>query len=144
MLKMKLEPGTVAETLAVMQRQIEHITRLIDDLLDISRIGRGMLELRRQAVSIEGIVAPHRRDFEPAAATRHQQIMVNSGPERLFVDGDPVRLHQVVSNLAHNALKFSPEHGHVEISTRAERETVIITVKDRGIGFPPGHEERMF
>jgi signal transduction histidine kinase/ActR/RegA family two-component response regulator len=144
LLKMRRDPQVDAETQAMMERQVEHLTRLIDDLLDVSRIDRGLLELRRERVAVEGIVKNGIETARPAIEAKQQELVVRLSPEPLYVEGDPVRLSQVVSNLVNNAAKFSPAGGRIEVMARLEDGDAVLSVNDTGIGFSPDQAERIF
>src|SRR5262249_24196702 len=104
----------------VMRRQVQHLTRLVDDLLDVSRITRGKVSLQREIVDIDSIVRSAVETSRPwiEAGQHHLTMSVSSAPLRLH--GDPVRLAQVLSNLLNNAAKYTPAGGHIWLS--AERE----------------------
>ena len=128
----------------MMERQMRLATRLIDDLLDASRIDRGKLELHREAISVESFVAAAIETARPNIEARSLQLLVHQAPRPLYVDGDPTRLAQIVANLLNNAAKFTPENGRIEIWTRAKTEHAIIRVRDNGVGIAPGDLGRIF
>jgi len=133
------------DTRAMMERQVAHLVRLIDDLLDMSRIDRGVLELRRERVSVDSVVANAVEMVKPEIEKKQQQVTVcGDEASALFVDGDPVRLCQILSNLLSNACKFTPIGGHVELMVRAEGDDVLIAVSDEGIGFEAKDSSRIF
>jgi len=144
LMKLTPDPQGVAETQAMMDRQVEHLTRLIDDLLDVSRIDRGQLELRRERVALETLVKNGVETARPAIEAKQQELVVRVAHEPRYVDGDAVRLSQVVSNLLNNAAKFSPTGGRIEVVARAEGDDAMISVHDSGIGFPPEESARIF
>ena len=133
------------DTRVMMERQVNHLVRLIDDLLDLSRIDRGVLELRRERVSVDSVVTNAVEMVKPEMEKKQQQLVVRrNGGTALFVDGDPVRLCQVLSNLLNNACKFTPIGGHVELTVRAEGQDVVVAVSDDGIGFETKDVSRIF
>jgi signal transduction histidine kinase len=138
------DPQRLESTRAMMQRQVAHMTRLIEDLLDVSRIDRGQLELRRERVDIEAVVRSAIETAKPGIEARQQVLVVRDPAEPLCVDGDPVRLSQIVANLLNNASKFSPNESRIEISMCAEGEDAIVAVKDHGIGFDSRDGQRIF
>jgi len=144
LLKMRRDPQGLADTEAMMERQLGHLTRLIDDLLDLSRIDRGVLDLRRERVAVDAVVRSGIETAKPAIEAKQQELIVRYAAEPLYVDGDPVRLSQVVSNLLNNAAKFSPAGGHIEIATRAESNQAVLSVSDNGIGFTDKDNQRIF
>jgi signal transduction histidine kinase/ActR/RegA family two-component response regulator len=143
-LKMRGDAQTAARTHAMMERQIGQLRRLIDDLLDVSRIDRGKLELRRERVAVDAVVRNAIETAKPAIEARHHELAVRYAPEALYVEGDAVRLGQVIANLLNNAAKFTPQGGRIEIGTRAEGGRAAISVTDSGVGFTPEDRARIF
>jgi PAS domain S-box-containing protein len=115
----------------MMERQVKHMVRLIDDLLDVSRITRGRLELRREPVELARVVDQALETVRPHLA---QQLTVSLPPQPVHLDADPVRLSQVLANLLNNAAKYTPRTGHIALSAALEGSTVAIRVRDDGIG----------
>ena len=144
LLKAKRDEKYTAETYAMMERQIAHLTRLIDDLLDISRIDQGKLELKREKVAIAAVVRGAVEAVRPNIEAKSQQLEVQHAQAPLYVEGDPTRLSQVVANLLHNASKFTPSESRIELATEPESGDVLITVKDHGIGIAPEHLRAVF
>lgn len=121
----------------IIQRQASHLIRLVDDLLDIARITRGKIELRRQPVDLKDAIT-HAVDANmPNIEARRQKMTVSLPEKTLFVDADLVRLSQVFSNLLHNASKFTRSEGRIDVSTACEGNDVIVSVRDNGMGFSP-------
>ncbi|HEY2336105.1 MAG TPA: ATP-binding protein [Burkholderiales bacterium] len=137
-------PQAGAETQQMMERQVGHLRRLIDDLLDVSRIDRGKLELRRARIAVDSVVRNAIDTAKPAIEAKSHALVVRYAPEALYVEGDPVRLSQVVANLLNNAAKFTAAGGRIEIVTRAEAGRAVVSVKDNGVGFAPADAKRMF
>jgi signal transduction histidine kinase/ActR/RegA family two-component response regulator len=133
-----------AQTRAMMNRQMAHLRRLIDDLLDVSRIDRGKLDLRRDRIAIDAVVASAIETVKPSMDAKSQRLVVRYAPEPLAVDGDLVRLSQVLANILHNAAKFTPNGGLIEVATASEGGDAVVKVTDSGAGFEPGEAERMF
>jgi signal transduction histidine kinase len=131
------DPAGSAETQQMMERQIAQLARLIDDLLDVSRIDRGKLEMRRERLAIDGVLRTAVDTARPNVDAKGHSLRVTWPPDTLHVDGDPVRLSQVVSNLLNNAAKFTPPGGRLELAARAEEGQVAIRVADNGIGIAP-------
>jgi PAS domain S-box-containing protein len=134
----------VQRTLAVFARQVAHMTRLVDDLLDASRIGKGKLELRRRRVAVE--------EFVKAAVDLALPLMQDAGqslesapvPAPLFVDGDPVRLTQALANLLNNASKYTPRGGRIRVWAEAQGALVVISVQDNGYGIEASQLQHIF
>jgi PAS domain S-box-containing protein len=138
------DPQTLADVRAMMQRQVQHMVRLIDDLLDVSRISRGKLELRKSEVQLPDIVR------DAVAATRplfdeaeHQlTVVLPEKPVRLYADAN--RLTQVITNLLNNAAKYTPREGRVALSAEQAGGVLTITVRDSGIGIPADRLDSVF
>jgi signal transduction histidine kinase/CheY-like chemotaxis protein len=122
---------------AIVERQVDHLTRLVDDLLDVSRITRGKVELRRQPLEMAEVLAKAIETADPALEQRRHRLVVDVGPEPLPVFGDAGRLTQVFANLLTNAAKFTPAGGIVRVEARAEGDQVRVSVKDSGVGMTP-------
>jgi signal transduction histidine kinase len=134
----------------VLGRQIAHLVRLVDDLLDVSRITTGKISLRREPVDLAGVVARAVETALPQVTERRQRLTVSVPPEPLWVDGDPVRLAQVVANLLANAVKYTGEEGRIELALGRTAEAMtptaeaVLRVKDTGIGIAPKVLPRIF
>jgi PAS domain S-box-containing protein len=125
----------------MMERQVVHMVRLIDDLLDVSRITRGKLELRREPVELAKVI-----DMALETARPHisQQLTVSAPSEPVRLDADPVRLSQVLSNLLNNAAKFTPKSGRITVAASVEGESVVVRVRDTGVGIEPAKLPQLF
>ena len=130
-----------AETI---ERQTAQMTRLLDDLLDVSRLSRGRLLLQRTPVSIPYVLAVAAETSRPSIDLQQQQLTVDAGDESLVVDGDGVRLAQVFANLLHNASKFGANGGRIGVQARRDGADVVVRVTDSGIGIPAELLGRMF
>jgi PAS domain S-box-containing protein len=139
-----LEYGGGSESISIMQNQVEHLVRLVDDLLDVSRIARGKVELRKEIVEVAPLVE---RAIDATAwsfKSKEQSLDVLLPPDTICVDADPVRFVQVLGNLLNNASKYTPEGGHIELAVIPEEEEVILRVKDNGIGIERDLLPRVF
>ena len=125
-----------AEIRNVMERQIVTMTRLIDDLLDISRISLGKVELRRASVAVKDIIADALEVSRPLIDAANHTLHIDIPDEALLLDADATRLSQVVGNLLNNAAKYTPPGGRISVSARQEGASVVIVVADNGIGIP--------
>jgi PAS domain S-box-containing protein len=121
----------------VVERQVGLMTRLVDDLLDVSRITSGKITLQRATVSIAAVLAQAVEAARPPAEGRGQALVVDVSADVGWVDGDPVRLAQAVGNLLDNAIKYTEDGGRVRLWARAEADEVVIVVEDSGIGIDP-------
>ena len=122
----------------VIERQVNHLSRLIDDLLDVSRITRDKLELRKGRVEISDVIRSAVEASRPMIESCGQALLVAPLPEKIYVDGDLVRLTQVLTNLLTNAAKFSPGAGAIRLSAGRDCGHVSISVADSGIGITTG------
>lgn len=118
----------------VMARQISSLTRLVDDLLDASRVSSGKFALKIQPLSVSEIIGYAIETSQPVFDSRNQHLSVDLPSAPVMLNGDFVRLGQVFSNLLINASKFTPEGGHIAMSAIATPSSVLISVKDDGIG----------
>jgi PAS domain S-box-containing protein len=120
----------------VMGRQLGHMVRLIDDLLDVSRVSRGKLELRKERIPLAPAIEQTLEDARPLLHEAGLQIEVALPPEPVFLDADPTRLAQIVGNLLSNACKFTPRGGRVRLSAEQRDGLVLVRIADDGIGIP--------
>ncbi len=122
--------------LGVMRRQLGHLRRIVDDLLDLGRISRGLVELRWATVDLAAVVAAALDAVRPLVDRRGQELAVETEDD-LWVRADPTRLVQVLGNLLHNAVKYTPAGGHVRVVARREGQRAVLAVEDDGAGIPP-------
>ena len=125
-------------------RQVEHLVCLIDDLLDVSRITRGMITLQREPVPASAIVARAIEITRPAIDARRHELILDLADEPLTVEGDRTRLVQIVGNILHNATKFMDPGGRIVLRVTREGGSAIFTVTDEGIGIPADRIHRVF
>lgn len=128
----------------VIARQLKHMTRLIDDLLDVSRISRGKIELRRRTVSLQEVVATALDMTRPVVEQRRHTLRYTSRARPCQVHGDPQRLTQVVANLVINAARYTPRGGVIEVSLEREGHEAVVAIQDSGIGMSPELIHRVF
>ncbi|HET6883624.1 MAG TPA: ATP-binding protein [Pirellulales bacterium] len=138
------DPAITERAREMMARQVEHMVRLVDDLLDVSRIMRGKVELRRERIELATAVARAVETSQPALDAEGHRLTVSLVPEPLLVDGDLVRLAQVVSNLLNNAAKYTERNGHIRLEAAAEGAEAVIRVRDTGIGIDPAVLPKLF
>jgi signal transduction histidine kinase len=120
----------------MIDRQVEHMVRLVDDLLDVSRITRGKITLHKQRVELATVIAAAVETSRPWLDARRQELTIDLPREPIVVEADPTRLSQVVSNLLNNAAKYTPEGGHVWLSIGAGANDATVRVRDDGAGIP--------
>ena len=144
--ELRWDAAAVAEQRPVLERQTRHLARLVDDLLDVARITRGTFALQRSPLDLAELarrcVASTEVRFRDAGVTL--ACAADAPPGAVTVDGDPVRLEQVVTNLLTNAVKFTPAGGTVRVSVRAADGRALLSVRDSGIGIPPDMLPRVF
>lgn len=134
-----------AKARAVITRQLDHLTRLVDDLLDVARISEGKLTLRQEAVELAGVLKVALETAAPVLAARHHTIDVMTPSQPLWVWGDAVRLAQSIGNLLHNAAKFTSPSGQVRLVVEPAGEGMLhISVHDNGIGIAAQNLPRIF
>jgi PAS domain S-box-containing protein len=121
---------------ATMDRQLSQLTRLVDDLLDVSRISRGKIELRRERVELASVVSQAVEACRPLAESAGHEVAVTLPPEPLVLDGDPVRLAQVFGNLLNNACKYTDRGGRIGLTVERQGSDVVVRVTDNGAGIP--------
>jgi signal transduction histidine kinase/ActR/RegA family two-component response regulator len=139
-------PGNAAaeRTLGVMNRQLSHMVRLIDDLLDVSRITRGKLELKRERVQLSSIIEAAVEASRPLIERKQHTLHISVADPSLCFDADLTRMAQVVSNLLNNASNYTPVGGLLQLSARTESGFAVIEVRDNGIGIPRDRLEDVF
>lgn len=130
--------------ISVIERQVEHMARLVDDLLDVSRITRGVVELRRERLELAAVVARAVEIACPLLEQRSHVLRVDVPERGLLVDADPTRLAQVFANLLTNAARYTPAGGRVEIAARTRGRAIEIAVADDGVGLDADLLPRVF
>jgi CheY-like chemotaxis protein len=128
----------------VIERQVNHLTRLVDDLLDVSRIAQGRVELKEEVVEMALVVAKAIEIASPLLEQRTHSLSVDVRRQGLAVKGDPTRLSQVVANLLTNAAKYTPPGGEIAVHVEQDGGDVVLRVKDTGIGIAPDILPRVF
>ncbi len=139
-----LEPQLVERAAKAIKRNVDHQTRLIDDLLDTSRIVSGKLNIERRVVNLAEIVNAALEASRPGAAAKEIELRFSPGDAGIMVVGDAGRLQQLVSNLLSNAVKFTPERGHVHVALLKSGERVQLVVRDNGLGIAPAFLPHVF
>jgi CheY-like chemotaxis protein len=123
---------------------VNHLVRLVDDLLEMSRINRGALELRKEHVALATIVSNAVETSEPLVTAGRHELDVSLPAEPVWLDGDPVRLAQLLSNLLNNAAKYTPPGGKIALQAERNDGMLEIAVRDNGVGIPEASLERIF
>jgi signal transduction histidine kinase/ActR/RegA family two-component response regulator len=141
---MRLRGGDVLEReRTVIERQTQHLVRLVDDLLDVSRIARGKIDLRREVLDLADAVVKAIEMASPLLEERQHELTIDV-PRGLQVDADPARLAQVIANLLTNASKYTESGGRVWISAEREAARIVLRIRDSGVGISPDMLPRVF
>jgi PAS domain S-box-containing protein len=144
-LKLKApDDPTLQAVQGMIDRQLRHLVRLVDDLLDVSRITRGRLQLRRERVALAEVLEQALEASRPHVECAGHDLSVALPPAPVYLDADPVRLAQVFLNLIHNACKYTDPGGQIRVSAEMDGPEVVVTVADTGIGVPPEDLARLF
>ena len=138
------DPARSAATRGVMERQLAHMVRLIDDLLDLSRVTRGTIELQRRAVRVRDVVASAVEASGPLLDAAGLRLDVDVQAPGAVLDADEARLSQVLTNLLNNAAKFTPRGGRVSLRAAAHDDALRVEVADTGIGLAPAQLDAIF
>lgn len=136
--------GTHDRAVLVLERQLRHMVRLIDDLLDASRISTGQLSLTLQPLDVNALVGTAVEEAETLAEQKGITLRMHPAAEALNVEGDPIRLAQVLTNLLNNACRYTPSGGKVDIYLVGEPSCVYVFVQDTGVGVDPTMQKRIF
>ncbi|GAA4460197.1 hypothetical protein GCM10023156_40880 [Novipirellula rosea] len=140
----KDDPATIEEIRCTMERQTNQLVMLVDDLLDVSRISKGKLELRKCRVKLADVVQSAVEASRPFIVEFNHELTVAIPEQPIFLDADPNRLAQVLSNLLNNSTKYTPEGGRIRLSSEQQGSDVVISVEDNGLGIPSTMLERIF
>lgn len=136
-----LEPGVppqmASDARKMIDRQLAHMAHLLDDLLDVSRVTRGVLEIRREQLDLREVIETALTAARPLFEAADQKLLAALPAEPLPVNGDAVRLAQILGNLLHNATKYTPAGGQIALSAAVAGDEVIVSVKDDGVGIAP-------
>jgi signal transduction histidine kinase/CheY-like chemotaxis protein len=134
----------ISQTCAIIARQVDHMTSLVDDLLDVSRVTRGLVSLSSQVLDLRAVVDDAAEQIRPLIAARRHRVVIDVPPEPCPVSGDHKRLVQVVANLLGNATKYTPEGGRINLRLVADSAEFLLTVSDDGIGMDAQLVKRVF
>ncbi len=128
----------------MMDRQLTHLVRLIDDLLDVSRVIQGKIDLRKERITLQSAVTAALEASRPLIEENHHTLQLDIPETPLWLDADLTRVAQIVSNLLNNAAKYTPEGGHVTVSAHSEGSHAVLSVSDTGLGIPADMLPRVF
>ena len=129
---------------AIIERQVEHMSRLLDDLLDVSRITRGTLLLRCSSVELSAALAAAREAARPLLEAKAHTLVLKLPEQPIRLVADPVRLAQILANLLVNSAKYTDTGGHIEVEARQQQGELVVAVRDNGIGISPEMMPRLF
>jgi PAS domain S-box-containing protein len=138
------DPAALARVQDIMDRQLDHLVHLVDDLLDVARITRGQVELKPEWIALDEIVQAALDTSRPLIEAARHRLDLRLPAESLYLYADPTRLTQVVSNLLNNAAKYTPRGGAILVAAERDGDQAAIVVSDNGIGIPPESLESVF
>jgi len=138
------DPAAVARIHDIMERQLNHLVHLVDDLLDIARITRGQVALKRERIDLAGVLAAAVETSMPLIEAARHHLDVRMPQESLVLDADATRLTQVVSNLLNNAARYTPRGGSIVLAAERDGADAVIAVSDNGIGIDPSRLDDVF
>ena len=133
----EVDQTSAADVRSIMERQVEHLARLIDDLMDVSRISSGKVELRVEVIDLASVIDRAIEISRPLMERMGHNLSVVIPPEPIRLDADPIRIEQVLDNLLTNAAKYSDPGGHITLAAEREGNSVVLRLKDQGIGIAP-------
>ncbi|TFW34819.1 hybrid sensor histidine kinase/response regulator [Massilia horti] len=128
----------IIQTCSIIARQVDHMTSLVDDLLDVSRVTRGLVSLSTQVLDLKSVIDDAAEQIRPLIATRRHKVVLDLPPDPAHVKGDHKRLVQVVANLLNNANKYTPEGGRIELKLVEDGSDYVLSITDDGIGMEAG------
>lgn len=129
---------------ALIERQAHHLVRLVDDLLDVSRVTQGKFELRKEHTELATVIAKAVETASPLLEERQHRLEIDVASEGMLIDADPSRLAQVIGNLLNNAAKYTDRMGCIRVHASREGNDIVISVSDSGIGIAPEMQSRIF
>jgi PAS domain S-box-containing protein len=140
----RVDQSRLKATSEVIRRQVNHMTGLVDDLLDVSRVTRGLVQIKKEPQDLKNVVASAIEQVRPVMETQRHHLGVELPPEPAYVLGDQKRLVQILTNLLNNAAKYTPPGGNISLRMRVQEERILVQVGDNGIGITPELQPRVF
>jgi predicted ATPase/signal transduction histidine kinase len=134
----------VQSAVGMIRRQATHLTRLVDDLLDVSRVTQGRIQLTRAIIDLKTVIEQAVETVEPLLRSKQHRVSIVANREPVYVNGDSARLVQCVGNILSNAAKYTEPRGEIRVQTRAEPESAVLEISDSGAGIPPQLMPRIF
>jgi signal transduction histidine kinase/CheY-like chemotaxis protein len=144
MRRTQADPAALARVQDIMDRQLDHLVHLVDDLLDVARITRGQVELKPEWIALEDVVLAAAETSRPLIEAARHRLDLRPPAEPLYLYADATRLTQVVSNLLNNAAKYTPRGGAIVVAAERDGDHAVVVVSDNGIGIPPESLQAVF
>ncbi len=129
-----VDAPTAAWARDMMKHQVQHLVRLVDDLLDVSRIMRGKVQVRKERLLLQEVIRHGLETAQPLIASQGHELVLQIPPEPIWIEADPVRIAQVVTNLLNNAAKYNNKPGHIWVTAQRNGEQAVLRIRDDGIG----------
>ena len=139
-----IDTQMVERSREMMERQLHHLVRLVDDLLDVSRVMRGKIELRRERIELATVIARAIETVQPLVDADSHELIVQLSSESLPIDADPVRVSQIIGNLLANAAKYTESNGRIWLTSEREGKMAVVRIRDNGIGIADSMLPRIF
>jgi two-component system, chemotaxis family, CheB/CheR fusion protein len=136
--------GNASQARDMIERQLNHLIRLVDDLLDVERLAQGKISLQREPVPLSTVIAAAVERCRPNLEQNGHQLEVQDSDKSLMLNADPVRLTQVLANLLDNAFKYTPPRGRIELSARRDGDQAVVEIRDNGVGIDADLLSRLF
>ncbi len=140
----EVEPASIEQLHEMMERQVNHMARLVDDLMEVSRISRGTIQLRKEQASLHGVIASAVETSKPLIDAGHHHLSIHQPEKPVVLEMDPVRIEQVVCNLLNNAAKYTEDGGQIFLTVTHEDAVVTISVQDSGLGISADMVGKLF
>ena len=134
----------IRQTSGVIRRQVQHMSSLVDDLLDVSRVTRGLIELAGEQLDMKQVVGDAVEQIRPLVEAKRHQLTVTMSAEPAHTVGDHKRLVQILSNILNNAVRYTPQGGRIQVSTQTTAHEVVVCVEDNGVGMPRELQPQVF
>ena len=138
------DPVATSQVREMLERQVNHLVRLVDDLMEVARVTRGRIELRRETIDLAAMLRSAVETSRPLIESARHELTVELPEEPVTLMADPVRLAQIVANLLNNAAKYTEDGGRISLSARRENNHAVISVRDSGVGIPVDVLPRVF
>jgi two-component system CheB/CheR fusion protein len=138
------DPAIKQRAIRLMDQQVQHLTRLVDELLEVARITRGAVQFRKETLDLAAVIKQAVEAVRPMLDTQRQHLHVALPPNPVRLEADPVRLKQILGHLLTNAAKYTDADGRIDLTVERDRGDVLVRVRDTGIGIPPELLSRIF